>query len=91
MLVPIASWIVFGGIVGLVARAIAPSPEPMGLVATVGVGIAGSFIGGMVANALFGGGVFAMQATGWVGSIVGALVLLALLAAVASGRSTSPS
>lgn len=91
MLILIASWIIFGGIVGLVARAIFPGRQSMGLVATVGVGIAGAFIGGIVANALFGGGIFAMHATGWVGSIVGSLVLLAALGAATSSRSTSAS
>jgi uncharacterized membrane protein YeaQ/YmgE (transglycosylase-associated protein family) len=87
MLMLILGWIVFGGIVGLLARAIFPGRQSMGWVATIGLGIAGSFIGGMLANFFFGGGrLFVMQSSGWIGSIVGALVALALFTLVTRRR-----
>ena len=79
MIMLIISWILFGGIVGLIARAIFPGPQGMGAWATIGLGIVGSFVGGVVANLVFGGEVFAMHAAGWIGSILGALIVLALM------------
>ena len=79
MLMLLLGWIVFGGIVGLIARAILPGRQSMGWVATIGLGVVGSFVGGMLANFFLGGGrFFVMQSTGWIGSIVGAVVALAV-------------
>jgi uncharacterized membrane protein YeaQ/YmgE (transglycosylase-associated protein family) len=75
----IVTWLVFGFIVGLLARAVYPGAQSMGLLATAGLGIAGSFVGGLLANLIWGGQVFAVQASGFIGSFVGALVVLALL------------
>lgn len=87
MLMLILGWVVFGGIVGLIARAILPGRQSMGWVATIGLGIIGSFVGGMIANFLFGGGrFFVIQSTGWIGSIVGALVALAIFSLVTQRR-----
>jgi uncharacterized membrane protein YeaQ/YmgE (transglycosylase-associated protein family) len=89
MLILILSWIVFGLVVGLIARAIYPGPQSMGVAATILLGVAGSFVGGTLANALFGGGIFAMHAAGFVGSVIGALVLLALMVAASRTRRTA--
>lgn len=78
MVIALISWIVFGLVVGLVARALYPGHQPMGFVATTGLGIAGSFIGGMVANVLTGMPVFQAHAAGFIGSLFGALVFLGL-------------
>lgn len=87
MLVLIVGWILFGGIVGLVARALLPGRQSMGWVATIGLGVVGSFVGGMFANFFFGGGrFFVVQSTGWVGSVVGAVVALAILSLVTRRR-----
>ena len=43
-----------GLIVGAVARLFVPGPTPMGLLGTIGAGIAGAFIGGFVGRLLFG-------------------------------------
>jgi uncharacterized membrane protein YeaQ/YmgE (transglycosylase-associated protein family) len=52
----------------------------MGWGATIALGVVGSFVGGMLANFFLGGGhFFVMQPAGWIGSIVGALVALALV------------
>lgn len=44
----ILGWIIFGLIVGLIAKAIHPGDEPVGFLQTVGIGIAGSFVGGFI-------------------------------------------
>lgn len=87
MIMLVLSWILFGGIVGLIARAIFPGPQGMGAWATIGLGIVGSFVGGIVANLLFGGAVFAMHAAGWIGSILGSLIVLALMSLASRQRS----
>lgn len=72
----ILGWIVFGLVVGILARFILPGPHPMGFVLTTLLGIAGSFVGGMIGSLLHGGGLDISQTSGWIGSIVGAILLL---------------
>ena len=43
-----------GLVVGAVARLLVPGPTPMGILGTIGAGIAGAFIGGFVGRLLFG-------------------------------------
>lgn len=43
-----------GLIVGALARLALPGKDPMSIPATIGVGIGGSFIGGLIAVAIFG-------------------------------------
>ena len=45
---------VIGLIVGAVARLLVPGPTPMGILGTIGAGIAGAFIGGFIGRLLFG-------------------------------------
>ena len=64
--------IVFGLVIGALARLALPGPDPMGIPATIGLGLAGAFIGGIVAHILFG------AAGGVIFSILGAILLLYL-------------
>jgi uncharacterized membrane protein YeaQ/YmgE (transglycosylase-associated protein family) len=75
----ILAWLIFGFVVGLIARAIFPGAQGMGLLGTACLGIVGSFVGGLVANMIWGGHVFAVQPSGFIGSLVGALLVLGLL------------
>jgi uncharacterized membrane protein YeaQ/YmgE (transglycosylase-associated protein family) len=61
-----------GLVVGGLARLALPGPDPMGILATIGLGLAGSFVGGIVAHLLIG------TAGGIVFSILGAILLLYL-------------
>jgi uncharacterized membrane protein YeaQ/YmgE (transglycosylase-associated protein family) len=72
--------LVVGIIAGFLARAIMPGRDPMGFGATVLLGILGSFVGGFLGWALFGKDLDkgAFQASGIIGSIIGALILLFL-------------
>jgi uncharacterized membrane protein YeaQ/YmgE (transglycosylase-associated protein family) len=81
----IIAWIVFGFVIGLIARAIVPGRQGMGFVMTALLGIAGSIVGGLVASALAGGPATGFQTSGFVGSLVGAIVLL-----VVAGMVTGP-
>ena len=72
----IFGWIIFGLIVGLIARGLVPGSQPMGCLRTIFLGIAGSFVGGAIGFLLLGGSV--IQSSGWIGSIVGAIILLVI-------------
>jgi uncharacterized membrane protein YeaQ/YmgE (transglycosylase-associated protein family) len=63
-----------GLVVGLLARAILPGTQSLGLILTALLGIAGSFVAGFLGQALgfYGAG----QGAGFIGSIVGAVLLL---------------
>jgi len=72
----ILMFILFGLIIGFLARAIMPGRQSMGLVATALVGIVGSLIGGVVGNLIVGAPILELQASGFIGSILGALAVL---------------
>jgi uncharacterized membrane protein YeaQ/YmgE (transglycosylase-associated protein family) len=65
---------VVGLVVGLIARAVLPGTQSLGLILTAALGIAGSFIAGFAGQAL--GFYTAGQNAGFIGSILGAVVLL---------------
>jgi len=50
LLIFLALW---GLVVGALARLALPGPDPMGILATIGLGLAGSFIGGLLAGLLW--------------------------------------
>jgi uncharacterized membrane protein YeaQ/YmgE (transglycosylase-associated protein family) len=79
MIMSIISWIVFGLIVGLIARALYPGRQKMSLPATIALGIAGSVVGGLIAWMLgFGSedGRNPFDGAGWIMSIVGGLIVV---------------
>lgn len=69
------AFLVLGLFAGAIARWIMPGPDPMGWLGTMAVGIAGSFVGGTIAALLFGG-TLELSASGLIGSVVGALIVL---------------
>lgn len=77
-------FILFGLIVGFIARAIMPGRQPLGWVATALFGMAGSFVGGLVSTLLFGGRWDQPQTAGWIGSVIGAMVVMAVAGATRS-------
>jgi uncharacterized membrane protein YeaQ/YmgE (transglycosylase-associated protein family) len=82
----IIAWIIFGFIVGLIARAVVPGKQSMGFVLTTVLGVAGSLIGGLVASALSGGRATGFHASGFIGSLIGAVILLVIAGMVMSPR-----
>jgi len=76
--------ILVGFIVGLIARAVKPGNDRMGLIMTTLLGIAGSFIARYLGMAL---GLYNEgEAAGWIASVIGAIVLLFVVSMV-RGRS----
>jgi uncharacterized membrane protein YeaQ/YmgE (transglycosylase-associated protein family) len=61
-----------GLIVGALARLALPGPDPMGILATIGLGLAGTFLGGVISYLFLG------HAAGIVFSVLGATLLLYL-------------
>ncbi len=82
----LCSWIIFGFLAGLVARAVMPGRQGLGLISTTLLGIAGSFMGGFLASVLRGGSWRFFHPSGFIGAIVGAIVLLALARMMSGGR-----
>lgn len=82
----IIAWIVFGFIVGLIARALVPGKQGMGFIMTTVLGVAGSLIGGLVASALWGGSATGFHPTGFIGSLIGAILLLVIAGMAMGGR-----
>lgn len=80
----IVTWIVFGLIVGIIAKLLMPGRDPGGFVVTILLGIAGAFVGGFIGRAMgfYGPG----QSAGWLMSISGAIVLLLVYRVVAPRR-----
>ena len=72
--------LVTGFVIGLLARALMPGANHMGLLPTALLGIAGSFVGGFIGRLVHRpdpGSAF--HPAGFIGSIVGALILLYLV------------
>lgn len=82
----ILMFILFGLIVGFLARAIMPGKQSMGFIATALVGIAGSFLGGLIGTMISGGRLLELHTAGFIGSILGALAVLAILGFVGRRR-----
>ena len=72
----VIGWIVFGLIVGAIAKFLMPGRDPGGFIVTMLLGIAGAVIGGMIGRAL--GWYGPNQGAGYLMSILGAILLLVL-------------
>jgi uncharacterized membrane protein YeaQ/YmgE (transglycosylase-associated protein family) len=76
--------IIVGFVVGLIARAVKPGNDRMGIIMTTILGIAGAFLARFAGQAM--GLYTANEAAGWIASVIGAVVLL-FVVALARGRS----
>ena len=76
----ILAFIVIGLLAGLIARAVMPGNQSMGLVATTLLGMVGSLVGGLIGS-LFSrdGRIFDLHPTGLIFSVLGALLVLFLM------------
>jgi uncharacterized membrane protein YeaQ/YmgE (transglycosylase-associated protein family) len=80
-------FIVFGLVVGLLARAIMPGEQRMGILMTCGLGVAGSFIGGFLSSLFTSHRVTDLHTAGLIGSVIGAIALLAVAGGLFRRRS----
>jgi uncharacterized membrane protein YeaQ/YmgE (transglycosylase-associated protein family) len=72
----ILSWILFGLVVGVIAKLLMPGRDPGGFIVTILLGIAGALFGGFIGRAM--GFYGENQGAGWIMSILGAILLLAV-------------
>jgi len=85
MMFALLGWIVFGLVVGLIAKAIMPGKDPGGFIVTTVLGIVGAVVGGFLGRILFGYGASDTGDLSQPGffmslvlAVVGSIVLLAL-------------
>jgi uncharacterized membrane protein YeaQ/YmgE (transglycosylase-associated protein family) len=72
--VVILGWIVFGLIVGAVAKLLMPGRDPGGIIVTMLLGIVGAVVGGFIGRAL---GLYSQgQSAGFIMATVGAILVL---------------
>ena len=69
-------FVVFGLVVGLLARALLPGRQSMGLLATALLGIVGSFVGGFLVSLVTHNRVTDLNTAGVIGSVLGAILVL---------------
>jgi uncharacterized membrane protein YeaQ/YmgE (transglycosylase-associated protein family) len=84
----ILGMIIVGAIAGVIARFLVPGPDPMGWIGTILLGIVGSFVGGFLLN-LITTGTLQLQPAGWIGSIVGAIIVLVIWRMMGGRRATT--
>jgi len=80
----VLGWIIFGVIVGVVAKLLMPGRDPGGFIVTMLLGIAGALLGGFIGRAM--GFYGTNESAGWLMSIGGAILLLVLYRLVARRR-----
>ncbi|HEV8715360.1 MAG TPA: GlsB/YeaQ/YmgE family stress response membrane protein [Candidatus Binatia bacterium] len=68
------SWIFFGLVVGVIAKFFMPGRDPGGFIVTIGLGIAGAFVGGFLARLI--GWYGPQEQAGYLMAIFGAIVVL---------------
>ena len=78
----IVATLVIGLVAGLIARAVVPGKQDLGILATLALGLVGSVVGNLVAGLVRDGEV-QFDLGGWWASILGAVLVLALYVAVA--------
>ena len=81
-------FIVAGLIIGLLARLLLPGRQRIGLLWTLALGVLGSVVGGVVANAIGSGDIMELNVFGFVVAVIAAVSLLAIAerAGIGAGR-----
>jgi uncharacterized membrane protein YeaQ/YmgE (transglycosylase-associated protein family) len=80
----IIGWIVFGLIVGAIAKLVMPGRDPGGIIVTMALGMAGALIGGFIGRALHWYG--PNDGAGFFMSLLGAILLLWIYRMMVSRR-----
>jgi uncharacterized membrane protein YeaQ/YmgE (transglycosylase-associated protein family) len=88
--VGIIGWIAIGLVAGIIAKALYPGAENIGIILTILLGIAGALLGGFVASLVGADDPIDefFDVSTWLASIAGAFVILAIYAAL-GGKRTS--
>lgn len=88
MIGTIVGLIIIGLVAGAVARLVIPGKQDISIVMTIVIGVVGSFVGGFLGYLIFhhnkSGGF--VQPSSWIGSIIGAIIVLAVYLRVTGSR-----
>ncbi|MFP3914436.1 MAG: GlsB/YeaQ/YmgE family stress response membrane protein [Actinomycetota bacterium] len=79
-------FIVAGLIIGALARLVRPGPQNLSLLATLLIGLAGSVVGGVIANLLGTGDIFELNVLGFVVAVIAAVILVGVAEGMAAAR-----
>jgi uncharacterized membrane protein YeaQ/YmgE (transglycosylase-associated protein family) len=80
----VLGWILFGFVVGLIARAVMPGRDPLGLIGTTVLGMIGALIAGWMGQAL---GLYTSdEGAGFVSATLGAIIILGIYYAIVGRR-----
>ncbi len=79
MLGNLIGWCFFGLVAGCIAKWLTGSRNPPGCLATIAIGVAGSFTVGAIFHVLFARSNEGIQPAGFIGSIIGAVIVLLVL------------
>ena len=84
------SWLIFGLVVGAIARFLVPGRQNMTWLGTCLLGIAGSLVGGIVSWLIFGTPQGTINAAGWILSILGAIAVIVAYGKWGGARGAAP-
>jgi uncharacterized membrane protein YeaQ/YmgE (transglycosylase-associated protein family) len=79
-------FIVAGLVIGALARLFKPGKQNLGLLATLLLGLAGSVIGGVIANLLGTGDIFELNVLGFIVAVIAAVLLIGVAEGLAGRR-----
>ena len=82
-------FLVAGLIIGALARLIKPGKQNLGILATLGLGLVGSLIGGLIAQLFGTGGIFELNVIGFVLAVVASVLLIGAAETVAGKDKSS--
>jgi uncharacterized membrane protein YeaQ/YmgE (transglycosylase-associated protein family) len=78
-------FLVAGLIIGALARLVVPGRQHLGILATLGLGVVGSLIGGTIATVLGTGSIWELNVLGFVLAVVASVLLVGAAEAVTAG------
>ena len=79
-------FIIAGLVIGALARLIKPGDQNLSIIATLLLGLAGSVIGGLIANLLGTGDMFELNVLGFVVAVIAAVLLIGVAEGMSSSR-----
>jgi len=79
-------FLIVGLLAGLIARALVPGKDSMGILATLLLGVVGALIGGVVASLLGTGDIFELNVLGFIVAVIAAVLLIGVAEGVSGGR-----
>ena len=84
------SWILTGLVVGLIARAIVPGRQSVGLIMTIVLGVVGAFLGGLLSSLIWPTWADSPDVNrmwpGWLMAVLGAVIVVAAYSAIVIPR-----